>query len=327
MAEVKFSQFTAGNEMQQGDIPVGLRPTSPTANFQFNFPGTGIKDSSGNYLFQYASVGALAVNNLKLVNSATGNPVLLTATGSDTNINLSIQPVGTGNLILNNLNWPISDGLSGYVMTTDGAGNLSLQVSAGDGTVNSATQYDLAYYATTGTAVSGLAKVNSAALVTTSGGVPTWAAMTDGQLIIGNTGGTPTAATLTAGTNISITNAGGSITIAATGMASFTWNVVSGTTQNMVSNNGYIANNAGLVTLNLPATSIIGDEIQVLGKGAGGWLIQCGGGQTIVLGAQTTSSGGTLASTNANDALYIVCTVANTEWHVGVAPQGNITYT
>lgn len=131
--------------------------------------------------------------------------------------------------------------------------------------------------------------------------------------------------TLIAGTNISIANIGTSITISGMGFAGFTWNMVTGTSQNMVSHNGYIANNAGLVTLNLPATSAVGDEIDVIGKGAGGWLIQCGGGQTIVLGADTTSSGGSLSSTNAKDALYIICTVANTEWQVGSAPQGNIT--
>ena len=70
VADVKFSQFTVGNEMMVGDEPVGLRPTSPTENFIFNFPGAGIKDSSGNYLFEYESPGALAVNHLKLISSS-----------------------------------------------------------------------------------------------------------------------------------------------------------------------------------------------------------------------------------------------------------------
>ena len=70
--------------------------------------------------------------------------------------------------------------------------------------------------------------------------------MTNGQLIIGNTSGTPTAATLTARTNISITNASGSITIAATGVGVFSWTVVSGTSQAMLSDNGYITNNGSL---------------------------------------------------------------------------------
>jgi hypothetical protein len=43
------------------------------------------------------------------------------------------------------------------------------------------------------------------------------APMTNGQLLIGNTGNPPSEATLTAGSNITITNAAGAITIAATG--------------------------------------------------------------------------------------------------------------
>ncbi len=104
-------------------------------------------------------------------------------------------------------------------------------------------------------------------------------------------------------------------------IAGFTWNMVTGTSQAMLSSNGYIANNVGLVTLTLPATSNVGDEIDIIGKGSGGWLVQCGGGQTIVLGSSTTSSGGSLASTNAKDSFYMICTAANTEWTVGSAPQ------
>lgn len=117
----------------------------------------------------------------------------------------------------------------------------------------------------------------------------------------------------------------GNVTLTLSGIAGFTWNVVIGTTQNMLSNNGYIAENISLVTLNLPPTSLVGDEIDVIGKGSGGWLIQCGVGQTIILGTDTTSSGGSLASMRQNDSIYLVCTSANTEWHTGSAPQGNIT--
>jgi hypothetical protein len=259
MADVKFSDFTDGGEMQIGDIPVGLRPSDAVNNYKFNFPGSGIKDSSGNYLFQYDTVGALAVNYLKFVNSQTGNAVLLTAGGIDSNINIAITPPGTGALYLDNLKWPTSDGLPDTLIYTDGAGNLGFS-----------------------------------------------------ELI--------------AGTNISINNIGTSITISASGSGGgFSWNVVTGTSQNMAINNGYIANNASLVTLNLPPTSSVGDALSVIGKGTGGWLIQCGVGQTIVLGSSTTSSGGSLSSTNQNDALYIICTVANNEWHIGSAPQGNIT--
>jgi hypothetical protein len=47
--------------------------------------------------------------------------------------------------------------------------------------------------------------------------------MTNGQVIIGSTSGTPTAATLTAGTNVTITNGPGSITINSTAGGSGNW--------------------------------------------------------------------------------------------------------
>ena len=183
----------------------------------------------------------------------------------------------------------------------------------------------LLYSSSTNT-VAGLAAVDSSVLATSAAGVPTWLGpMTNGQLIIGSTGAIPVAATLSAGANIGIVNAAGSITISATGLGGFSWNVVTGTSQNMVSNNGYMANNSSLVTLNLPATSAVGDEIDVLGVGAGGWLVQCGSGQNIIFGDVSTSSAGSLASTNQSDSFYMVCTVANTTWQIGSSPQGTLT--
>jgi hypothetical protein len=496
MADVKFSEFDVGGEMQVGDIPVGLRTGQPTKNFQFDFPGAGIKDSSGNYLFEYDTAGALAVNHLKLISALTTNAPILTAAGTDTNIDIAITPKGTGALILDGLTWPTSDGAPNTFLFTDGSGNLAFtgasvataiigtanQVLANGtsgsmqtGNVTLTTPQDIAvtsiptfaglnlngstsgtlsllataitgtntitFPAATGTValtsqlptpsaltrvddtnvtltlggsptvallaatsltlgwtgqlsltrggtnaslvasnggivystatafailsgtatanqvllsgssaapawstatypatttinqllysssanvITGLATANSAVLVTTSAGVPVFSGtMTDGQVIIGSTGATPVAATLTAGTNISIANASGTVTISATGSGGFGWTEITGTSQNMASNSGYIANNAGVVTFNLPVSSSIGDEAAVVGKGAGGWLIQCGGGQTVVVGSSTTSSGGSVASTHAKDSIYLVCTTANTEWTVLGAPQSS----
>lgn len=149
----------------------------------------------------------------------------------------------------------------------------------------------------------------------------------DGQLIIGSTGNNAVPATLTAGTNIRITNAPGSITIATTGAASFSWSVVSGTTQAMAINKGYFSNNAGLVTLTLPTTAAVGDMFKVCGLGAGGWKIAQNASQLIHAGSSvtTTGIGGSLASTNAFDAISFVCAVANTTFCVTEGLQGNIT--
>ena len=168
---------------------------------------------------------------------------------------------------------------------------------------------------------------NSSSIVVSSAGVVSYAAMTNGQLIIGNTGGTPTAATLTAGSGIAIANSTGSITISTTDVAA-SWTVVTGTSASMVVNAGYISNNAGLVTLTLPATAAVGSIIQVQGLGAGGWQIAQNASQLIHIGSAvtTTGTGGYLASTNAFDSITLLCVVANTTFTVLGGPQGNITY-
>src|SRR5690606_37970433 len=98
------------------------------------------------------------------------------------------------------------------------AGQTSWQPVAGSGTVNNGTANQIAYYATTGDAISGLTGANSALLVTDATGAPAMTpSLTDGQVVIGDTSGTPVPATLTPGTGISIANGAGSITISATG--------------------------------------------------------------------------------------------------------------
>jgi hypothetical protein len=94
----------------------------------------------------------------------------------------------------------------------------------------------------------------------------------------------------------------------------------------MAVNNGYIANNAGLVTLTLPDTAALGSIIEVVGKGAGGWKIAQNAGETIHFGNinTTTGTGGSLASTATYDAIRCVCTIANTDWTV-LSVQGVIT--
>lgn len=216
------------------------------------------------------------------------------------------------------------EGISGRVLTSNGAGMLpTYQVPAASGTVNSGTANQIAYYATTGTAVSGLTGANSSMLVTNSTGVPAMtASLTNGQIIIGSTGATPTPATLTAGTGIGISNGAGSITISVTG-SGMAWTEVAGTSQAMTADNGYISSNAGVVTLTLPVTAAVGTAISIIGKGAGGWTIAQNSGQIIQIGnvASTTGVAGTVSSSNRYDSLNLICTTANTVWTNSGAPQ------
>lgn len=89
---------------------------------------------------------------------------------------------------------------------------------------------------------------------------------------------------------------------------------VTGTSASLVANQIFLANNAGLVTLTLPATASVGALIQVVGVGAGGWKIAQSSGQQIVIGntSSTSGAGGSVASSQARDAITIICITANT---------------
>ena len=130
-------------------------------------------------------------------------------------------------------------------------------------------------------------------------------------------------ATITAGAGISVTPGANTITIASTnGIA---WTEVTGTSQAMAVDSGYIANNAGLVTLTLPATAVVGDRVRIAGKGAGGWRCGQNAGQTINFGNTSTTAGvgGYIDSTNQYDALELLCITANTTW-VTLSSVGNL---
>lgn len=109
------------------------------------------------------------------------------------------------------------------------------------------------------------------------------------------------------------------------GGGGLTWNEVTGTTQTAVADNGYITNNAGLVTVTLPATSAVGDVVRVAGQGAGGWKIDYTTNQLIhFLGTDSTTTTGSLASSNRYDAVELVASVITNEWNV-ISSVGNIT--
>jgi hypothetical protein len=71
-----------------------------------------------------------------------------------------------------------SVGTTGQVLTSNGAGALPTFQAAGAGSVNSGLINQLAWYAGTGTAVSGLTSANSSGLLTNSSGIPSWVTVT-----------------------------------------------------------------------------------------------------------------------------------------------------
>ncbi len=108
---------------------------------------------------------------------------------------------------------------------------------------------------------------------------------------------------------------------------SFAWTVIAGTTQTAVANNGYIIGNAALTSVLLPAVANPGNIVQIVGRGAGGWVLTQNAGQTVHIGsvASTAGTGGSIASENQYDAISLVCIIANTTWALTSGAQGNLT--
>lgn len=98
---------------------------------------------------------------------------------------------------------------------------------------------------------------SSITITNVNGGTPT-----NGQLLIGNGSGL-TRSTLTAGTGISVTNATGSITIAASGGGLPTVTVTASTAITAAANFHYVLTAATAATVTLPASPTIGDTIYV----------------------------------------------------------------
>ena len=166
-----------------------------------------------------------------------------------------------------------------------------------------------------------------------SGGAADWEILggsgSDITTLTGDSGGAISPSngniTLAGGTGISTVGSTSTITFNITGGA-FEFTEVTGTSQTMAINTGYIANNAALVTLTLPSTAARGSAIAVVGKGAGGWQIAQNAGQTIYQNSTstTTGTGGSVASSAQYNCAYLVCITADIGWVI-YGSQGILT--
>lgn len=204
----------------------------------------------------------------------------------------------------------MSDIISGGSINSLGVGLFPIQVRWGGTGISSAPLNAL------------LVGNNSDPFLSIQGG-------TNGQVLIGASGQIPAFATLTSnGGTITFTPGPNSLNLEASGGGGtgITWNNVTGTSDSAVINNGYIANNAGLVTITLPATAAVGSVVYVSGSGAGGWRLAQNAGQTVNFGSSPTTAGagGYLEFTNRYDAVGVICIVADTTWAV-LSAIGNLT--
>lgn len=125
------------------------------------------------------------------------------------------------------------------------------------------------------------------------------------------------------GTGITTSGAINTLTINAAASPHLIWEVNTTSPINTEVEKAYIANGVGVITYNLPALAVLGDEFAFYDIGGNGFLIKGQAGQTIRLGNKVTSLGGTVTSSNIGDVIWIVCAIENTTF-LGYSAQGNL---
>ena len=143
----------------------------------------------------------------------------------------------------------------------------------------------------------------------------------------GNTGSGSAAANVfnIIGSSGTTTNVSGStLTITGDGLG-VTWSVI-GASQALAVNNGYVCTTGAALSLSLPATSILGQVVQITLDGSTSFTVTQAAGQSIRFGnvSTTVGVGGSMVSTAQGDSIKMVCSVANTKWNV-LSSVGNLT--
>ena len=100
-----------------------------TNSFMIDFDDAhGIRDENANEQLFFTTTGS-AVNYLNVTNAATGNDPKLSALGSDSNIDLALSPKGTGEVV-------VGTGAADATITSNGAHNLVLDTNSGTNSGN-----------------------------------------------------------------------------------------------------------------------------------------------------------------------------------------------
>lgn len=166
MADKKFSEFLDGDEVKVNDQVVGLRSG---ANYRFDFPGVGVRDSNGNYILQWSTASSSAVNYPLVTNSITGNSVVYSAGGSDANVSINMVPKGSGGWTVNGGTY-VTTIINDDSMATAAADNLSSALAIKNYVDNQIiADTGLTWNNSTGGTTSFTATVNNGYIINTTG--------------------------------------------------------------------------------------------------------------------------------------------------------------
>ncbi len=296
--------------------------------------GTGNVGLGQNVMVALTSgSGNVIVGHLAAPLLDTGSNNVAIGKGTMSVMTGSVQNVGIGNFALNNMTTSVGSntaiGYSALASITTGRSNISIGVSSSSSLIT--TESSNIIIGNTGVvgdnnkirigrAGSSAGQQDAAFIagitaVTVAGSEPV-SVDTNGQLSGLGFG--------SSGQVLTSTGAASSPTWQAN--SSLAWSVITGASQAMAINNGYIANRAGTVAFTLPTTSAVGDIIEVTGiNTATGWSISWTTNQQVFFGtATTTVTTGSLASSAIRDSVRMVCVVADLTWNV-LSSVGNIT--
>lgn len=110
----------------------------------------------------------------------------------------------------------------------------------------------------------------------------------------------------------------------------YKWSLNSGSGAQNISidqGEGIVTNRTGLVTMQMPGSGLaLGDVMEVIGRGSGGWKLQVGTGQQICYnGSLTSITTGSLSSTAATDSVRLVVASSDSNYVQVVYSRGTLT--
>ena len=294
MAEItSLSTLSKTNVDSNEFLLVANSSTKSARKFQLQslFPAVSTGGSSSETI--YTSATLTNKNQIVFKGIKSGDIDLLTVATSSDNIVLTVLEAGIDLSLCNNTT-------SGFLTSVDFTGTIT----GACGVTNGGT---------------GLSTISKGQLLYASADdviAATTAMSTDGQLLIGNTAnGYPSVATLTAGSNMTITNGGGSITLAAS-LSSLAGNLDTGSF-NIDLNTNYISDDGSDrgIYVHTNGKTILNDSGSTLttGKATGQLNIQGSTATAITIGntaayqstytiLTTTSASGTAGATLAVNA-------------------------
>ncbi len=280
----------AGNNSIRGDETITF-----TDNMSFDGTERGGKMTTDGQLW----IGSTASRHVRLGTITGGTGVTITNGPGSISIGVSGSGIGAVTQFT---------GDSGGAQVPTGAGNFNLFGSGSITTVGTANTETFQLTGLTNHAVLVGAGTTTITKLTVG---------TNGQVLIGATAADPAFASLTSTGGTVTFTAGANTLNLEVAAGGFVWNDVTGSTQAMSIQNGYVTDRGAGVVYTLPATAAFGSVIKVVGK-LGLTTITPNANQQILLGSSSGSVGvtGTFVATNVGDCISLVATTggSSTIW-------------